>query len=99
MVAHVKFLRHDLGAARRGPDPSVQAISHRAAVQDVGQMFPLGGAQLGGPPAAIALQQPVGPRPIPSADPGMHPRAIDLEPLGDPPRRRALDTEPDGLQA
>ena len=52
-----------------------------AALQDIRQVFPLAGAELGGPAAAMALQQPFIAMLIPGADPSVDARAIHLQAL------------------
>lgn len=79
MIADVKFILNDLGDQRRCPDPGTQPVSNGAAIQDIGQLFLLVDAQLGGPPAALPLQQAFLAMPVPGPDPGVDPGAVDLE--------------------
>lgn len=99
MIADVKFLLNDLGDQGRSPDSGAQPVSDGAAVQDIGQLFPLVGAQLGGPSAALAFQESFLAMAVPGPDPGMNPRAIHLEVVGDLACGMALDAEHDGLRA
>lgn len=98
MITDVKFLLNDLGDERRSPDPGAQPVSDGAAVQDIGQLFPLVGAQLGGSPAALALQESFLAMPDPGPDPGVNPGSVDLEALGDLAGDLPLDAEDDGLE-
>jgi hypothetical protein len=70
----------------------------RTTVQDVRQLFPLIGAQLGGPAAPMPLQQSFFAMLVPSPDPSVSTGAIHLQGTGDMPCGQLLDTEHDGLQ-
>lgn len=74
-------------------------MSHGAAVQDICQMFPLAGAQLGGPSRAMSLQQSFIAMVIPGSDPSVNAGAIDLQALCDLTGGLLLDAEHDGLQS
>jgi hypothetical protein len=67
-------------------------------VQNIRQLFPLTGVQLGGPSTPMALQQTFIAMFIPSPDPSMRAGAIHLQGAGDLTGSPPLDTEHDGLQ-
>lgn len=99
MVAHGEFLGDDLGDQRRSPHPGVQTMSHRAAVQNIPQLFPLAGTQLGGASRAMALQQTFIAIVIPRSDPSVNAGAVHEQALGNLPRGLLLDAEHDGLKS
>jgi hypothetical protein len=67
-------------------------------VQDIRQLFPLSGAQLGGPATPMPLQQSFFTMLVPSPDPSVSTGAIHLQGPGDVTGGQPLDTEHDGLQ-
>ena len=99
MITDGELLLDDLRDQRGRPDSGVQAMGDGAAVQNVGQLFPLRGAQFRGPPTAMAFQEAFVAMLIPSANPGMHAGAIHLQALGDLTAGLSLDAEHDGFQA
>jgi hypothetical protein len=72
-------------------------MRHGATVQEIRQLFPLGAAQLSGPPTAMPLQQSFIPLLIPSANPSVNAGAIHLQSLGDLTGGPRLDAEHDRL--
>jgi hypothetical protein len=67
-------------------------------VQDIRQLFPLSGAQLGGSATPMPLQQSFFTMLVPSPDPSVSTGAIHLQGPGDMTGGQPLDTEHDGLQ-
>src|SRR5258706_10379728 len=74
-------------------------MSHGTAVQNIRQMFPLSGVQLGWPSTAMALQESFIAMLIPSSDPRMNPGAVHLQTLCDLTGGLSLNAEHDGLQS
>jgi hypothetical protein len=72
-------------------------VCDRAAVQNIRQLFPLTGAQLGGPATAMSLQQAFIAMLIPSPNPSVSAGAIHLQGGGDLTGGQSPDTEHDGL--
>jgi hypothetical protein len=57
MVDDAELFLHHPGDHRRSPDPGVQPISHRAAIEDVAEAAVLGLAQARGPSGAVTFQE------------------------------------------
>src|SRR5664279_4657622 len=69
----------------------------RPTVQDVRQLFPLAGAQLGGPSTPMSLQQACFAMLVPGPDPCVSPGAVHLQGAGDMTGGQPLNTEHDGV--
>src|SRR5277367_3388895 len=98
MITHGEFLRDDLGDQGGGPHPGVQPMRDRTTVQDIRQLFPLMGSQLGGPATPVSLQQAFFAMLVPGSDPSVSTGAILLQGTGDMTGGQSLDTEHAGLQ-
>ena len=57
MVDDAELFLHHPGDHRRSPDPGVQPISHRAAIQDVAEAAVLCRAQARGPSGSVTFQE------------------------------------------
>ena len=99
MVTHSELLHDDMLQEGGSPDAGGEPIGNGAALHNVEDVFPLGGGQPGGPPAALTFFESLQLRTVPGANPIIDTGALDTQKTGDFRRRMALDTQADGLQA
>jgi len=99
MVIHSELLLDDTGQDRRGPDSGVQSVSHRAAFNNVVELFELFAGQLAGASAAMALLDPLWAMLVPVAHPSVNAGAMNLEQSGNLGRGMPAGAEQQGLQA
>jgi hypothetical protein len=57
MIMNPELLRNDPSDQRRGPDSGVQPISHRAAIQNIAQLFSLMRTQADRTAGSVTLEQ------------------------------------------
>src|SRR5256885_4634496 len=59
MIMNAEFLLDDPGDHGRGPDARIQSVGHRAAFENVVELFALRRRQLQWPPRAMPFEQPL----------------------------------------
>src|SRR5208282_4001516 len=97
MIAHGKLLRDDLSNQGGSPHSGIQAMRDRTTFQDIRQLFPLTGTQLGRASTSMPLQQSFIAVLVPGPDPSVSTGAIHLQSAGDLTGGQPLNTEHDGL--
>ena len=98
MIRDAEFLLDDLGQDGRGPNAGVQAISYRAAVDDVMELLPLGFGEFARATTAVTFLDALHALRIPVANPGVNAAAVDLQELRNLRWRVARHTEQERLQ-
>jgi len=99
MILHVKLILDHVRQQRRGPDAGVQAVSDRAAFDNVVQLLALSAGQFAWASTAMSLLESVDAVLIPVAYPGVNARAVDVKQTGNFGRGVAVQTQENGLQA
>ena len=99
MVSDAKFFLNHSGQDRRGPNPGVQTVGHRAAFDNVVELLALGLGKLAGSSGAMAFHDPLQAILVPVADPGVDAGAMNMEKLGNIGRGATVGAEEESLQA
>ena len=99
MVMLVELIGDDATDDRGSPNAGLQTISHRTAVQNILQLFPLRRIQSNRTARTMALQQSLLAVLVPVFNPKGNAGAMDFERLGDLTGGSAFDAQGHGVKA
>jgi hypothetical protein len=99
MIALREFLRNDLANQGRGPDAGVQAVSDRAAIQNVTELLALSLGEASGSAAAVTFPEPFLGISVPVVNPQRYRAAMHAQVSGDLTGPVTVQAQEDALDA
>jgi uncharacterized protein YbjT (DUF2867 family) len=98
MVRQREFIFYDSGYHRASPDAGAKAISHRAGLQDVGQLLALALRDSGRTAGAVSFQNSLHPINLPALQPQANIRAMNFKDISNFGSGSALHIESHGVK-